>query len=183
MIKYFIMSSILEITELGNPILRETAKEVKNIDDYEVQKLIYNMILTVEKANGVGLAAPQVNKNLRIFVMSSGPNPRYPDAPYMAPQEIINPHIIDRSADMENIDWEGCLSIPGIRGLVPRHREIQVRYLNRHGEEKFDILSNFIARIFQHELDHLNGLVFLDRIRSNKDIITENEYIKLLKER
>lgn len=180
-IEYFIMSSILEITELGNSILRETAKEVKNIDDYEIQKLIDNMILTVEKVNGVGLAAPQVNKNLRIFVMSPGPNPRYPDASYMAPQEIINPHITNRSTDIESIDWEGCLSIPGIRGLVPRHREIQVRYLNRHGEEKFDILSDFIARIFQHELDHLNGLVFLDRIRSNKDIITENEYIKLLK--
>ncbi len=177
------MSSVLEIVELGNPILRETAKEVKNIDDPEIQKLIDHMMLTVEKVNGVGLAAPQVNKNLRIFVMSPGPNPRYPDAPYMAPQEIINPHITKKSADTESIEWEGCLSIPGIRGLVPRHREIQVRYLNRHGEEKFDIFSDFIARIFQHELDHLNGLVFLDRIRSNKDIITESEYIKLLKTR
>lgn len=173
------MHSILEITELGNPVLRKRAEEVKNVDDPEIQQLIDDMMHTVKNVNGVGLAAPQVNRSLRIFVMASNPSPRYPDAPDITALEIINPHITDRSEETEN-EWEGCLSIPGIRGLVPRHREIQVRYLNRHGEEKSDTFSNFIARIFQHELDHLNGLVFLDRIISNKNIITEHEYIKLV---
>lgn len=179
MLKYFAMHSILEITELGNPVLRKRAEEIKNVDNPEIQQLIDDMMHTVKKVNGVGLAAPQVNRPLRIFVMASHPNPRYPDALDTPPQEIINPQITDRSEEIEN-EWEGCLSIPGIRGLVPRHREIQVRYSNRHGEEKSDTFSNFIARIFQHELDHLNGLVFLDRIKNNKNIITEHEYIKLV---
>ena len=172
------MPSILEIMELENPILRKKAKEVDNTNDPEVQKLIEDMLLTVDEVNGVGLAAPQVNKSLRIFVMSSHPNPRYPDAPQIKPKEIINPRIINKSEEIEE-DWEGCLSIPGIRGFVPRNKEIEVNYLDREGKEKIETMSNFLARIFQHELDHLDGIVFLDRLKSNKDIITDSEYMKL----
>jgi len=171
----------LEITEFGNPILRKKAKEVENIDDPETQKLINDMMATVTEVNGVGLASPQVNRSLRIFIISSHPNTRYPDAPDVTPREIINPVITDRSEEMEK-DWEGCLSIPGIRGIVPRHKEIKVKYLNRQGEENSEIFHHFIARVFQHELDHLDGMVFLDRIRNNKDIITETEYRKMLQQ-
>ena len=172
------MSEILELTELGNPILREKAREVTDFADFELQKLIDDMLFTVIEVNGVGLAAPQVDRSLRIFVMSSHPNPRYPEAPEMEPKEIINPEIIGKSDEMDE-DWEGCLSIPGIRGIVPRHREIEVRYFDRYGKENTEKMDDFLARIFQHELDHLDGIVFLDRIKNNKDIITDREYMKL----
>ncbi len=175
------MSEILELTELGNPILREVAKEVSDLADDQVQKLIDDMLVTVVEANGVGLSAPQVDRSLRIFVMASYPNPRYPDAPEIDPYEVINPEIISESEEMEE-DWEGCLSIPGIRGIVPRHKEIEVKYTDRYGREKTEILNDFLARIFQHEFDHLEGIVFLDHLESSMDIITDREYMKLFKD-
>jgi len=171
------MSEILELTELGNPILREKAKEVSDLADDQIQKLIDDMLVTVTEANGVGLSAPQVNSSLRIFVMASYPNPRYPDAPEIEPYEVINPEIIAKSEEMEE-DWEGCLSIPGIRGRVSRHKEIEVKYSDRYGKEKSEILNDFLARIFQHEFDHIEGIVFLDRLESSMDIITDKEYMK-----
>ena len=118
-------------------------------------------------------------KSKRIFIISSRPNVRYPNAPEMEPTAIINPCILSFSEEKEK-DWEGCLSIPGIRGLVPRHKSINVKYLTRDGQEVKREFSHFIARIFQHELDHLNGTVFLDRLQSNKDLVTEKEYQKLI---
>ena len=175
------MSEILELIELGNPILREKAREVSDPADDQIQKLIDDMLVTVVDANGVGLSAPQVDSSLRIFVMASYPNPRYPDAPEIDPYEVINPEIIAKSEEMEE-DWEGCLSIPGIRGRVSRHKEIEVKYIDRYGKEKTEILNDFLARIFQHEFDHLEGIVFLDRLESNMDIITDKEYMKLFEE-
>jgi len=175
------MSEILELIELGNPILREKAKEVSDLADDQIQKLIDDMLVTVTEENGVGLSAPQVDSSLRIFVMASYPNPRYPDAPEIDPYEVINPEIIAKSEEMEE-DWEGCLSIPGIRGRVSRHIEIEVKYSDRYGKEKSEILNDFLARIFQHEFDHLEGIVFLDRLESNMDIITDKEYMKFFED-
>ena len=172
------MPKILEITELGNPVLRDNAMPVENIDDPIIQELIEDMILTVKETHGVGLAAPQVSVPLRIFVMASYPNKRYPDAPEMVPTVVINPEIIDKSNDTIK-DWEGCLSIPGIRALVPRNQSVEVKYYNRHGMLLHETLNDFIARVFQHENDHLNGIVFLDILENTQDIITESEYIKL----
>lgn len=173
------MPKQLEITELGNPILREETKEVKNVLDREIKSLVDDMIFTVSHVNGVGLAAPQVSRSLQLFVMCSYPNERYPEAPELEAEAIINPEIISTSYEME-LDWEGCLSIPKIRGLVPRYKSIDVRYTNISGKKIEKTFSDFPARIFQHEFDHLNGIVFLDRMESNQDIITENEYIKLI---
>ena len=159
------MAEILELTELGNPILREVAKEVNDLADDEVQKLIDDMLVTVTDANGVGLAAPQVDSSLRIFVMASYPNPRYPDAPEIEPYAVVNPEILSESEEIEE-DWEGCLSIPGIRGIVPRHKEIKVKYLDRYGKEKTEVINDFLARVFQHEFDHLEGIVFLTVLRA-----------------
>jgi peptide deformylase len=175
------MAKILEIEELGNPILRENAKHVDNIGDERIQVLIDDLIATVKAANGVGIAAPQVNVSYQIFIVASSPNPRYPDAPKMEPLEVINPKIISRSDQMIK-DWEGCLSIPGIRGLVPRHKSLVVEYTTRKDERKTDELEGFIARIFQHEYDHLKGVVFLDHLESLGEVITEKEYIKLFDE-
>ncbi len=172
------MSQILEIQELGSPILRQKAKQVENINDKNIQLLMDNMIKTVIKYKGVGLSAPQVNESLKIFILASHPNPRYPNAPQMQPTAIINPKIISCS-DQKEKDWEGCLCIPGIRGLVPRYKHIFTEYTTSEGEKKKQKFSDFIARIFQHELDHLNGIVYLDRLDSIKNIITDKEYFKL----
>ncbi|HWP92654.1 MAG TPA: peptide deformylase [Thermodesulfobacteriota bacterium] len=173
------MPKLLQIAQLGHQILRKKADPVKNVKDIYIQNLIDDLIATVVEVNGVGIAAPQVYEPYQIFVIASHPNLRYPDAPKMEPIAIINPKINSHSEDLVK-DWEGCLSIPGIRGLVPRYKSISVEYTTRNGERKERELTDFIARIFQHEYDHLNGTVFLDRLESNKDIITEKEYQKLI---
>ncbi len=174
------MANYLEITELGNSVLRRRADTVKDIRDKKIQKLIDDMVATVAEAHGAGLAAPQVDSSLRIFVMAEHPGERYPDAGEMEARVVINPKIISASKTMEK-GWEGCLSIPGVRGLVPRHKSISVRYTDREGNSVKSTFSDFVARVFQHEYDHLNGIVFLDRMDSLQEIVTEKEYIKLVR--
>lgn len=171
------MAEILEIIQLGNPLLRAKAEVVENIQDWRIQKLIDALITTVKQANGVGIAAPQVAASDRLFIVASRPNPRYPNAPEMQPTPMINPKILAKSTEMAN-GWEGCLSIPGIRGLVPRSQAIEVEYTDRNGKLQKQELTDFVARIFQHEYDHLDGIVFLDRLKSTQDIVTEHEYQK-----
>lgn len=173
------MSEILPIAELGNPILRSTAQPVTNVHDESIQKLVDDLIATVAPANGVGMAAPQVAKPYRLFVVASRPTLRYPDAPVMKPTPMINPHILAHSDEVIE-GWEGCLSVPGIRGLVPRYQRIEVEYTDREGKLHQQELTGFVARIFQHEYDHLDGIVFLDRVESTQNLMTENEYQKQL---
>ncbi len=170
---------VLEITELGDPVLWGRAREVEDVSDPAVQALIDDLIETAYHANGVGIAAPQVGNTERVFIISSHPNVRYPDAPELEPTAIINPEIISKSEETVK-GWEGCLSIPGIRGLVPRSKAIRARYTTRDGKIEEKEFRDFVARVFQHELDHLNGVLFLDRVESTRDIITEKEYAKLL---
>lgn len=167
--------SKFSIAQLGNDILRKRAKEVQEIQSDECQQLIKNMMLAVSEAGGVGIAAPQIHNSSRIFIMCSKPNARYPDAPLMAPTAIINPEILEYSKEKIK-SWEGCLSVPSMRGLVPRHSTIIVRYFDQQGNEHVKELTGFIARIFQHELDHLNGLTFIDQLESIKDLISESEW-------
>ncbi|MFM2062360.1 MAG: hypothetical protein RLZZ507_2030 [Cyanobacteriota bacterium] len=169
------MSEKVPIIQLGNPILRRKAALVANIDDQHIQKLIDDLIATVSQANGVGIAAPQVAASYRLFIVASRPNSRYPDAPEMEPTAMINPQIIGHSTEVVK-GWEGCLSVPGIRGLVPRYQKIEIEYTNRHGKIQKQELTDFIARIFQHEYDHLEGKVFLDRVESTEELMTEAEY-------
>ena len=169
------MAELLEIAELGNPILRQQSLAVEDVSSRRIQKLIDDLIATVGKANGVGIAAPQVAESCRLFIVASRPNPRYPHAPTMEPTAIINPQILAHS-DETSMGWEGCLSIPGVRGFVPRYQAIEVQYTDRNGKLQKQELTDFVARIFQHEYDHLDGIVFLDRLKSTRDIITELEY-------
>lgn len=171
------MAEILEIIQLGHPVLRSTAQMVENVQDQRIQKLIDNLIATVSHANGVGIAAPQVAEGDRLFVVASRPNPRYPHAPVMEPTAMINPQLLAHSTEVIK-DWEGCLSIPGIRGSVPRYQAIEIEYTDRNGKLQKQELTDFVARIFQHEYDHLDGIVFLDRLESTQDIVTEQEYQK-----
>ena len=163
------------IAQLGHVVLRKTAIEVDNILGDECQQLISQMMLAVAQAGGVGIAAPQIHHSLRIFIMCSKPNTRYPDAPLMEPTAIINPQIL-QSSDEKVKDWEGCLSVPSMRGFVPRHSQIKVSYFDQQANEQQKTLTGFVARIFQHELDHLNGLTFIDQLESSKDLISEVEW-------
>lgn len=173
------MPILRQIAQLGQPVLRQETAGVGNPADPLLQPLIDDMLATMAEANGVGIAAPQVFEPLRLFIVASRPNPRYPQAPAMAPTAMLNPEILWRSDETEQ-GWEGCLSVPGIRGLVPRSLRIGVRYLSREGGVCEEELSGFIARVFQHEYDHISGMVFLDRVVSNRDLISEREYLRLV---
>ncbi|MGB3292121.1 MAG: peptide deformylase [Phormidesmis sp.] len=169
------MAKVLEVAELGNAVLRSPTHPIQNIQDPAVQKLIDNLIKTTLKANGVGIAAPQVSTSLQLFIVASRPNLRYLHAPMMDPTPMINPQIVAYS-DQQIEDWEGCLSVPGLRGKVKRSQEIEIIYTDRHGEQQQKIFTDFVARIIQHEYDHINGKVFLDRVESTLDLMSEAEY-------
>ena len=167
----------MDIAQLGNPILRNQAKPIDNVSDRVIAQLATDLIATAEASNGVGIAAPQVSESCRLFILASRPSIRYPHAPKMKPTAVINPVILSRSTEMVK-DWEGCLSVPGLRGLIPRHQEIEVEYTTLEGDRLRQTLTDFVARIFQHELDHLNGLLFIDRLETTQDLYTEAEYLK-----
>ncbi|MDJ0597380.1 MAG: peptide deformylase [Crocosphaera sp.] len=164
------INSNLEIAQVGNPILRQQAQYVTNISDEKLQQFIDTLLTTAMDAKGVGIAAPQLSQSYRLFIVCSHPNPRYPDAPLMEPTVMINPRLLSHSQERVK-GWEGCLSVPGIRGLVPRYQTITVEYLDRYGKLHQQELTDFIARIFQHELDHLNGILFIDRVENKEDLV------------
>jgi len=170
------MPTIRRIAQLGHPVLRTPASQVIVPALKPIRDLASDMLATLVEANGVGIAAPQVFEGLSLFIVASRPNARYPDAPSMEPEVMVNPEIIERSDDLIP-GWEGCLSIPGFRGLVPRSRRIRVRYQTLDGESLDREFTDFVARVIQHEDDHLHGLVFLDRLASVQDIVTEQEYL------
>lgn len=166
-----------KIIQLGHATLKKVAEPVTHILSDNTQQLIKNMLTTVKVAGGVGIAAPQINISKRIFIMCSKPNQRYPNAPLIEPTAIINPEILDANSEQEK-DWEGCLSVPSIRGLVPRYKTINVSYFDLSGNKHNKELTGFLARIFQHEIDHLDGLTFIDRVESVKDLCSEEEWYK-----
>ena len=171
---------ILDVVQLGDPILREQCSPVENVFDDSVQTFIDNMIDTLIDQKGIGLAAPQVGVSQQIFVVS-------PNQAFSPPNDsienglvVINPTIETLSTTITH-EWEGCLSIPGIRGYTPRICDIQINYMNRLGEIRTEQYHEFIARIFLHEFDHLQGTVFLDLIKNTKtDLMTDAVYEYLL---
>lgn len=169
----------IKIVKLGEKVLRKKAKKVKDVKSEETKKTVSLMLETLKKSKGVGLAAPQISISKQIMIISSKPNERYPNAPIMEDLVLINPKIIKTSKG-KNKDWEGCLSIPGIRAKVPRYNKIEVKYKTLENEKKTIVFKDFIARIFQHEYDHLIGLVYVDRVETNKDIISEEVYFKTI---
>lgn len=173
------MNEDCNIAKLGEPILRQIAKEVENINSKLIQDIISKMLVCVKKSKGVGLAAPQIFESYQILVISSAPNERYPNAPLMKDEILINPKIKSKSKEKQK-DWEGCLSIPGIRALVPRYTKIEVEYQTINNTIKTVVFEDFIARIFQHEYDHLIGKVYIDRVEDTKDIITEEIYFRTI---
>ncbi|HAN47057.1 MAG TPA: peptide deformylase, partial [Cyanobacteria bacterium UBA8156] len=129
----------------------------------------------LRQKGGMGLAAPQLGELQRVVAIASHPNARYPYAPKMAPMVLINPVVQEQSTEWVK-DWEGCLSVPGLRGLVPRASWVTVTYQDRQGQTQTVTYEGFVARIFQHEFDHLEGRVFVDRVESPLELMTDREF-------
>ena len=167
-----------EIVEIGHPVLRERAREVtaEQLGSEEVQGLIDDMIETMRAANGAGLAANQVAETLRIAVAEVRPgNPRYPYKPPIPLTVMVNPLIEPLDAEIAEIN-EGCLSVPNLRGEVPRHVNVRLRYLDREGAEHEEIKRGLTAGTFQHELDHLDGTLFVDRVTDPRTLTTWDQF-------
>jgi len=165
--------SILKVARMGHPVLRERAQPISPADLRHplTQKLIDDMIETMHEYHGVGLAAPQVHEGVRLFVALLDEEPGR-DSEAVA---LINPEIIP-SGDVTDEGWEGCLSIPDIRGMVPRFSDISVKALDRHGKKVEMKLKKFAARVAQHETDHLDGILFFDRMTSTQSLTYLDEY-------
>jgi peptide deformylase len=167
-----------EIVEIGHPVLRERAREVtpEQLHSGDVQRLIDDMIETMRAANGAGLAANQVAETVRIAVVEVRPgNPRYPYKPPIPLTVIVNPLIEPLDPELAQIN-EGCLSVPDLRGEVPRHVTIRLRYLDRDGAEHEEVKRGLTAGTFQHELDHLDGTLFVDRVTDPRTLTTWEQF-------
>ena len=158
--------AILKVARLGHPVLRKVAEPVDPaaIRTPAIQRLIDDMIETMREYDGAGLAATQVHTPKQIAVIEVLGNPRYPDAPAVPLMVLVNPVITPLTEEMEE-GWEGCLSVPEMRGMVPRYTSVRLQCLDREGQTVDVIAKDFFARVCQHETDHLNGMVYLDRMR------------------
>jgi peptide deformylase len=158
--------AILKVARLGHPVLRRPARPLSpdEVRTPEVQRLIDDMIETMREYDGAGLAANQVHTPKQVAVIEVLGNPRYPDAPEVPLTVLINPVVTPLTEEMED-GWEGCLSVPEMRGVVPRHTAVRLQCLDREGRPVDLVAKEFFARVIQHETDHLNGIVYLDRMR------------------
>src|SRR5688572_9407400 len=169
--------SLLKVARMGHPVLRARACEIDRAElkHASIRKLIDYMIDTMHEYHGVGLAAPQIHEGLRIFVADIAPVDDAPLSPEVEPMVFINPVVTPAGPEIVE-DWEGCLSIPDIRGRVPRARAIRVIAMDRTGG-RMDIVSHdFPARVIQHETDHLDGVLFFDRMRTFETLSYLEEY-------
>ncbi|MBE1298996.1 MAG: peptide deformylase [Alteromonadaceae bacterium] len=168
-------STDLEIALLGEPVLRQLAQPVTNFEEVELTEFCQKLHQKMLSLGGVGIAAPQVFCSRQIMLLAPRPNARYPNAPEWEPMFMFNPKVINKAEETEK-DWEGCLSIPGIRARVPRPIWVEVSYQNETGETNTIRLEQFLARVFLHEFDHLIGLSYLDNVDNNRDIVSESYF-------
>ena len=159
--------AILKVARLGHPVLREVAKPVDPLAlrTPQFQRFVDDMIETMREYDGAGLAANQVHTLLQVAVIEVLGNPRYPDVPAVPLMVLINPVVTPLTDETEE-GWEGCLSVPDMRGMVPRRTAVRLTCLDREGQTVDLVAKDFFARVCQHETDHLNGIVYLDRMRS-----------------
>ncbi len=155
--------AILPVLRLGDPLLLQKASRVSEFDNPDLDNLIEDMFETMAAEEGVGLAAPQVGASLRIVIFGFEHNPRYHDSNGIPQTILINPEITPLSDEMEN-GWEGCLSVPGMRGLVSRHRHIRYTGFDPSGQPIEEEAEGFHARVVQHECDHLDGIIYTHRL-------------------
>ncbi len=174
-----------EILKLGNPILRQTARELakEEILSSEIQRLIPKMWDVMKNAGGIGLAAPQIGISIQLAVIKlESDSERYDNLENSEEFVIFNPklEVID---EQKQGFWEGCLSVPGLRGYVERPRKLKIKYLNENAVEKEVVVQDFLATVFQHELDHLFGFLYVDRLNSTKDLVFEEELTNIASEK
>ena len=169
----------MKIAQVGEEILRTPARQVEQAEfvHESLMTFIDKLLTTMLAANGIGIAVPQVFDPRAIMIIASRPNPRYPDAPDMQPLVLVNPMITQRS-EKKVWEWEGCLSVPGLRGRIERPDGVDVAYLDTQGKAKNITLEGFVARIFLHEYDHLIGKTWLDHITSTENIMSNDVWMK-----
>lgn len=160
--------AVQEVIKMGHPLLLARAKEVENFATAELEQLIIDMKDTMAALNGAGLAAPQIAVSLRIVIFGISENPRYPDADSVPETVLINPEISIIGPERESA-WEGCLSVPHMRGLVPRYTSIRYRGYDTQGNLTEREAHGFHARVVQHEVDHLDGILYPSRIEDLKN--------------
>jgi peptide deformylase len=169
--------SVRDIVTVGHPVLRERAREI-TVDELaspEIQMFIDDLVDTMRDASGAGLAANQVGEPIRIAAIEVNDNPRYPYKPRIPLAIVVNPVIEPLDHELVEIN-EGCLSVPNLRGNVMRHVTIRLRYLDRHGVEHDELKRGLTAGTFQHELDHLDGVLFLDRVTDPTTFTTWEQF-------
>jgi peptide deformylase len=160
--------AIRDVLKMGDPRLLEPARPVEDFASLELAQLIVDMHDTMRALDGAGLAAPQIGVGLQVVIFEVDANPRYPDAESVPFTVLINPRLTPLSDTME-AGWEGCLSVPGMRGLVPRHVDMRYQGLDAAGQPIDRSVSGFHARVVQHEVDHLHGILYPMRIRDLRD--------------
>jgi peptide deformylase len=158
--------AILKVARLGHPVLREIAQPVpvEMIRSADVQRFIDDMVETMREYSGAGLAANQVHTPVQIAVIEVTANPRYPDAPEIPLTVLVNPVVTPITEEIEE-GWEGCLSVPDMRGRVPRYTAVRLECYDREGGRVDLVAKDFFARVIQHETDHLNGIVYVERMQ------------------
>lgn len=162
-----------ELVTIGTPMLKHPTKRVE--DPAGAAELCDRLVLLLKEINGAGLAANQIGVQLRVMVFEVRKTELHPDRPESPLYMMINPDIIEQSADQED-GWEGCFSVPGYMGLVPRSRRLTCRYNTSDGAEHVEVFEGYIARVIQHECDHLDGKIYLDRMQSMLDLSTQANY-------
>ena len=156
--------AIKEILKMGDPRLLEKSKTIKDLNAVDLDQLIQDMIDTMEANDGAGLAAPQIGINIQLVIFGFKKNDRYPDAEEVPFTVLINPKITPIGDEIED-GWEGCLSVPGLRGVVPRYKKISYQGIDQYGKKIERKVDGFHARVVQHECDHLFGILYPMRIK------------------
>ena len=160
--------AVREVLRMGDPRLLERSSPVERFDTPELHALLQDMHDTMDALNGAGLAAPQIGEQLRVVIFGVARNPRYPSAEPVPYTVLINPIITPLSEDLEE-GWEGCLSVPGMRGVVPRYTQLRYQGYDQFGVPIDRSVSGFHARVVQHEYDHLDGILYPMRIRDMRN--------------
>ena len=155
---------IREVLRMGDPRLLQRSQEISEFGTPELQALLQDMRDTMAHLNGAGLAAPQIGVGLRVVIFGVHANPRYPQAEEVPDTVLINPVLEPLDSEMEE-GWEGCLSVPGMRGVVPRYKRLRYRGVDENGKPFEREVADFHARVVQHEVDHLDGILYPMRIR------------------
>lgn len=171
--------AVLDIAQIGAPVLRERAREVTRdeLADPAFQEFIDDLVETMHHANGAGLAANQVYRPVRVCAIEVEDNPRYPYKPNIPLTVLINP-VLTPSSEETFENYEGCLSVPNLRGVVRRHATIRVQALDREGNAIDREIRGITAGTFQHEVDHLDGRLFVDRVTNTKTLCTWDEFAR-----